>query len=329
MSGSPHTHGTQDEVRADWDSETEDLEYHSEINGRRSSSELGRQDSGESDPKPKQNKTTFKITSVTLHTEKPSSRDECRTSFGEEDDESAVEDSFVQTDVDENPVPINTLTDAIRKSEKVDSTSRFRVVKIQKRDPYNKGRWRIVDSMPSESEFSNTNTKGEINMVRGTESGNSSRAGSVHYVHGVDDPAKNPINNAQPTLPTIQQSPINNTPIPAATITPNGVNSSLDNNITANPHSLPNGYRSHDLAPDSNDNVGEMQSLAPSKSEISSAGTNSAVTVVPVSQSGQTPAQPTAVSINSSQSSNGEVLPPTQVCSPLTPPSAQHVCVSW
>lgn len=176
--------------------------------------QLGRQDSSETiDAKPK---STFKITSVTLHTQKGSSQDG-RHSFGEEDEESAVDDSLVHTDAEpeDSPVPLaSNFTDIGKqqqRQDRVDSTSRFKVVKIQKREPYTIGRWRISDFL-SESEINSAKTAQDATHAKRSDSGNSSRASSTHYVHGVDDPAKNPLANisvtGNPPLPSIQQSPL-------------------------------------------------------------------------------------------------------------------------
>lgn len=176
---------------------------------------LGRQDSSETiDAKPK---STFKITSVTLHSQKGSSQDG-RHSFGEEDEESAVDDSLVQTDPEDSPAPANNLSDIIKqqKQDRVDSTSRFKVVKIQKREPYSVGRWRISDFM-SEPDVNSSKVVQDATHAKRSDSGNSSRASSTHYVHGVDDPSKNPLASinaagttatSNPPLPSIQQSPL-------------------------------------------------------------------------------------------------------------------------
>lgn len=175
------------------------------VNGVRSNvSELGRRDSSESvEQKPKQ--STFKITSVTLHTQKGSSQDG-RHSFGEEDDESAVEDSLVQTDVEDSPSPLSNISTVVKtqpvpprteqRQEKVDSGSRFKVVKIQKREPYTVGRWKVSDYTSAHSDLAHStkiNTDLNNHKKPSSESGNSSRASSSHYVHGVDDPSKNPL----------------------------------------------------------------------------------------------------------------------------------------
>ncbi|XP_067949299.1 TSC22 domain family protein 4-like [Watersipora subatra] len=178
---------------------------------------LIRQDSSEAlDAKPK---STFKITSVTLHTQQGSSQDG-RHSFGEDDEESAVEDSLVQTDADESPSNIGNMADTVKtgqRQDRVDSTSRFKVVKIQKREPYVIGRWRISDFM-SEPEASGSKIVAESAQGKRSDSGNSSRASSTHYVHGVDDPSKNPLASvsvsSNPTLASIQQSPLTQSGLP-------------------------------------------------------------------------------------------------------------------
>ena len=156
------------------------------------------------DPKPKANKSTFKITSVTLHTEKGASQD-CAAGGADDEDESLLDDSATHADISsvETPLQTSSVTD-VKRQDRVDSTSRFKVVKIQKREPYAVGRWKISDFM-SESEVTNSKLVENTNHKKGSESGNSSRAGSNHYVHGVDDPSKNPLASIT-NLPAIQQS---------------------------------------------------------------------------------------------------------------------------
>ena len=74
-----------------------------------------------------------------------------------------------------------------------DLQSRFKVVKIESTEPFRRGRWICHDYMaPSkDGEKKEKGEKGEKD--EGVGSGNSSAASSIHYIHGVDDPAKNPL----------------------------------------------------------------------------------------------------------------------------------------
>ena len=63
--------------------------------------------------------------------------------------------------------------------------SRFKVVKIESKEPFKRGRWTCLDFLdPHEKDSA---------KVEDVGSGNSSAASSIHYVPGVDDPAKNPL----------------------------------------------------------------------------------------------------------------------------------------
>lgn len=77
-----------------------------------------------------------------------------------------------------------------------DLQSRFKVVKIESTEPFRRGRWLCHDYMaPSkDGERKERGEKGEKD--EGVGSGNSSAASSIHYIHGVDDPAKNPLGGA-------------------------------------------------------------------------------------------------------------------------------------
>ena len=71
------------------------------------------------------------------------------------------------------------------------SLSRFKVVKIESSQPFRRGRWTCQDFLsPPTSERGTDKPEKSIDDIG---SGNSSAASSVHYVPGVDDPAKNPL----------------------------------------------------------------------------------------------------------------------------------------
>lgn len=84
--------------------------------------------------------------------------------------------------------------------------SRFKVVKIESKVPYKRGRWTCVDGRdPPPEKSSSVERSDSVQRADGSkvqpkedhESGNSSAASSVNYTHGVDDPSKNPLANMQ------------------------------------------------------------------------------------------------------------------------------------
>lgn len=92
-----------------------------------------------------------------------------------------------------------------------DMTSRFKVVKIETREPFKRGRWTCLDFLDPPAE----------KLDKGVEeagSGNSSAASSIHYIPGIDDPGKNPfaanvvyaeghtIHEPQAVLPSVSQA---------------------------------------------------------------------------------------------------------------------------
>ncbi len=91
-----------------------------------------------------------------------------------------------------------------------DLHSRFKVVKIESTEPFRRGRWLCHDFMAPAKDGEKTEKD------EGVGSGNSSAASSIHYIHGVDDPAKNPLSGTvihseghpivepQPIYPTAQ-----------------------------------------------------------------------------------------------------------------------------
>lgn len=220
---------------------TNSTEHVNGVMGAPAIGENGRQDSSEL--KVPKKESTFKITSVTLHSQKGSSQDG-RHSFGE-DEESAVEDSLIQTDAEDSPAPVNILAEVIKRQDKDPTSSRFKVVKIQRNG--NRGRWRIRDEPESEvhtnSKITNSvNEAVDVHHVttKHSESGNSSRAGSTHYVHGVDDPSKNPLasinaSSNQQMLPSIQQSPNAQSSLGQTAATIESTAYSIDNTALAKP----------------------------------------------------------------------------------------------
>ena len=72
--------------------------------------------------------------------------------------------------------------------------SRFRVVKIESKEPFKRGRWMCLDYIdPPSSEKATVTDRTEKPNHEEVGSGNSSASSSIHYVHGVDDPSKNPL----------------------------------------------------------------------------------------------------------------------------------------
>lgn len=75
----------------------------------------------------------------------------------------------------------------------IQSLSRFKVVKIESSQPFRRGRWTCQDFLnPPSAERLPEKVEKSFDDVG---SGNSSAASSVHYVPGVDDPAKNPLSD--------------------------------------------------------------------------------------------------------------------------------------
>ena len=91
------------------------------------------------------------------------------------------------------PVVLHQTTHIETVKDKIgDTQSRFKVVKIESKDPFKRGRWMCLDFLdPPVSD------RGAERFDKATEdltgSGNSSASSSVHYVPGIDDPSKNPL----------------------------------------------------------------------------------------------------------------------------------------
>ena len=161
-------------------------------------------------------KGTFKITSIKLNDADGDSMDDLDESHTEmtEDPSSEMLDISRSTDVEQDtPIEemnhINSSVENIvvkketehkevkaEKSGTTDIQSRFRVVKIETKEPFHRGRWVCHDYLdpqpPATAEKSETKVS-EPKVYDDANSGSSSASSSVHYVHGVDDPSKNPL----------------------------------------------------------------------------------------------------------------------------------------
>ena len=167
-------------------------------------------------------KSTFKITSVTKNSRGGSGEvtiadadvdslddlDETVESHTEDAsseilDNSKYDDGVDQfSPLDESIGHESELTSGKENKEKSDvHSTRFKVVKIETKEPFRRGRWTCRDSLDTPvGEKSET----KLNEEKDRNSGNSSACSSVNYVEGVDDPAKNPLSTA--SFPNIDQT---------------------------------------------------------------------------------------------------------------------------
>ena len=163
-------------------------------------------------------KGTFKITSIKMNEFDGDSLDDLDESHTEltEDPSSEMLDVSRSTDVDQDtPIEeinhVNSIVENVRPEnvvttkegevkevkEKSDIQSRFRVVKIETQEPFQRGRWSCQDYLDPQPSAATATEKSETKVneskVNDDHSGSSSASSSVHYVHGVDDPSKNPL----------------------------------------------------------------------------------------------------------------------------------------
>lgn len=151
-------------------------------------------------------KSTFKITSIKLNECDGDSMDDLDESHTEltEDASSEMLDISRSTDVGQD-TPIEEMNHVSNLGEREgtgkdsegkdskdrgpsDIQSRFRVVKIETKEPFHRGRWICQDYLDPQPPAT-----GEKELKDEANSGSSSASSSVHYVHGVDDPSKNPL----------------------------------------------------------------------------------------------------------------------------------------
>ncbi|OWF47898.1 TSC22 domain family protein 4-like isoform X2 [Mizuhopecten yessoensis] len=173
-------------------------------------------------------KSTFKITSVTKNIQRPpiggdppndadgDSMDDLDETVEShtEDLSSEILDSSKYTDLGDQNTPLEDFTQTfgqdseviisntggkeVTTKEKSDvhssTTTRFKVVKIETKEPFRRGRWLCHDLLDTPvTEKSETKVVRDSTTDDQANSGNSSASSSIHYVPGVDDPAKNPL----------------------------------------------------------------------------------------------------------------------------------------
>ena len=147
-------------------------------------------------------KGTFKITSVKLNDsaqdgDSMDDLDETHTEMTE-DYSSEILDVSKATDYgQETPsvtedIPISNQTGK-EKEKTSDMHSRFRVVKIETKEPFKRGRWLCHDFLDPQPQATTVTAEKSETKLDDANSGSSSAGSSIHYIHGVDDPAKNPL----------------------------------------------------------------------------------------------------------------------------------------
>ncbi|XP_052214922.1 TSC22 domain family protein 1-like isoform X1 [Dreissena polymorpha] len=144
-------------------------------------------------------KGAFKITSVkrpqemTIDIDSNDDLDETHTEVTEND--SSVLESSHDTDYggQETPSAVDDIPSTNQAREGKDNQSRFRVVKIVTNEHFKRGRWTCHDYMDPQQSTNVNYGASEPKFNDEGNSGSSSAGSSIHYVHGLDDPSKNPL----------------------------------------------------------------------------------------------------------------------------------------
>lgn len=168
-------------------------------------------------------RTTFKILGVTKNAPRSGSNDPLNDDGDSLDDldeshteeiSSDILDSSKNTDGDQDTpsedTTHNLTPDEIVVKEKTDIHSRFKVVKIETKEPFRRGRWICYDFLDTPA--NNNADRNEIRFLVDSASGNSSTTSSVNFIFGVDDPSKNPfLTHLLPSLDGVGSSapPVN------------------------------------------------------------------------------------------------------------------------
>lgn len=155
-------------------------------------------------------KKTFKITSITKNRDGNSEApigeldgdsmedlDETVESHTEDASSEILDGSKYEDVGEQSPLEDNNFTaDAesdVGKEAKEHTVTRFKVVKVETKEPFRRGRWTCRDSLDTPAESSDTKGSAKEKDKDKTNSGNSSAASSIYYDYGQDDPSKNPL----------------------------------------------------------------------------------------------------------------------------------------
>lgn len=174
-------------------------------------------------------RTTFKILGVTKNAPRSGSNDPLNDDGDSLDDldeshteeiSSDILDSSKNTDGDQDTpsedTTHNLTPDEIVVKEKTDIHSRFKVVKIETKEPFRRGRWICYDFLDTPA--NNNADRNEIRFLVDSASGNSSTTSSVNFIFGVDDPSKNPF--LTHLLPSVDGSGGPAPPVSVVTVVP-------------------------------------------------------------------------------------------------------------
>ena len=197
---------------------------------------------------------SFQITNVTIaksnHNEDLDSFDDLDETHTEEMSYEICDTSKIDIDpslTEELAASVTTITDhddvfrqgkALQEADTMniskansDMHSRFKVVKIESKEPFVRGRWTCLDYRNPPAEKALEKNTDEIG------SGNSSTTSSINYVHGIDDPARDPLlaissdghTIVEPQPINLGISHISNEPL-SSTLVSTTENNSLTNN---------------------------------------------------------------------------------------------------
>lgn len=134
---------------------------------------------------------------VESHTEDASSEILDGSKYEDVGEQSPLEDNTFATEVPATEVPT---TDAesdpgkeVKDKGDQQTVTRFKVVKVETKEPFRRGRWTCRDSLDTPAVPEGSDTKVGNKDREKTNSGNSSACSSIHYDYGQDDPSKNPL----------------------------------------------------------------------------------------------------------------------------------------
>jgi hypothetical protein len=130
---------------------------------------------------------------VESHTEDASSEILDGSKYEDVGDQSPLEDNTFATEV---PATTDVESEAgkeVKDKGDQQTVTRFKVVKVETKEPFRRGRWTCRDSLDTPAVSEGSDTKVGNKEREKTNSGNSSACSSVHYDYGQDDPSKNPL----------------------------------------------------------------------------------------------------------------------------------------
>lgn len=226
----------------------------------------------------------------------------------------------LDTDAQDNLIPLtpdevaSTTTILLKQKPDRDSQSRFKVVKIETKEPFRRGKWicyDFFDTVPVVTMQKNGSKMTADSILQSAISGNLSSSSSLHYVHSVNDSSSNIFVPLSPV--TGGQAILSKVFVPIAPIT-------TDQKASGNPE----GYKIDNMAPFPS----QPAALLTSSGVLSSSSSYQNIVHPGQGQTTLVQSLPQTNVFPYTQNPSGTLFQNGMICVPTTGPSGQPVNVN-